>query len=174
MNRLAAFAAALCGLLLAGCPSAGERNRIDSTGIDDPAPVDRAAVAEEIRRLEARGVEAWASRDVERIIGRHASGGSLIVPCQPRIAGRARIRAHVARLLRDRNFALVFDPDRVVVARSGDLAYVVGTYLASATNPATGRPHSETGNYLTVYRRAGDGLWQAIDGAAAQSGPPRA
>lgn len=173
MNRFAAIAAALSGFLLAGCPQA-VRNGDNSTEAVDPAPVDRASVAEEIRRIEALGGSAWASRDVDRIIARHASGGSLILPCHPRIAGRARIRAHVARLLRDRNFALLFDPDRVEVAASGDLAYVVGTYLARATDPVTGAPHSETGNYLTVYRRQNDGAWQAIDGAAAQSGPPRA
>jgi len=159
-------AALLCGLLLTGCPPPVAKN--------GRAPVDRNAIAERIRRDEAGGVADWASRDVDRIATRYAANGSLIVPCQPRLAGAARIRAHVAALLRDPNFELRFDPDRVDVAESGDLAYSVGTYTARATNPATGRPHSEVGNYLTTYRRHRDGSWKAIDGAAVHGGPPQA
>ena len=31
------------------------------------------------------------------------------------------------------------------------------------TDPATKKPKTESGHYLTVYRKAADGSWQAVE-----------
>ena len=88
------------------------------------------------------------------------------------MTGIARIRAHIAALLEDPELELSFDPDRVDVAASGDLAYSVGTYTMRSTSAATGRPQTESGNYLTTYRRQRDGSWKAVDDVAVPAGAP--
>jgi uncharacterized protein (TIGR02246 family) len=142
-----------------------------------PAPVDRAAIAERIRRLEAQAQHDWAARDVERIAGHYAPDASAMLPDHPRAVGTAQIRTYIERLLRDPRLDLRFDPDRVEVAASGDLAYSVGTYAIHGLHPAGGRAF-EMGNYLAAYRRGADGAWRIVDWiglpAAPAASEPRA
>ncbi|HEX8241799.1 MAG TPA: DUF4440 domain-containing protein [Allosphingosinicella sp.] len=171
MKRSGVLVAALLGgVLLTGCPS---RNRNEA---DNSRPqrirVDREALAAQIRTLEARRVEDWASRDVERIASHYAPGASVILPCQPRVIGAARIRARIANMIGDSHLQLRFDPDRVQVAASGDLAYSVGTYVIRGIHPASGQRGLEIGNYLTVYRHQRDGSWMVVDDVAVPGGPP--
>ena len=54
-------------------------------------------------------------------------------------------------------FAVAHHIETVVVANSGDLAYVTYSY-------EMGNPVAERGKDLTVYRKDGDGAWKvAID-----------
>jgi len=159
-------AALLCGLALAGCPNP------DPGPGNGAEPADLEAIAEHIREEEALRVEGWAARDAGRIAAFYAPDASLVLPCLPRMTGSAPIRDRIAAMLRDRNFELRFDADRVDVAASGDLAYALGTYFARGSHPATGRPQTEVGNYLTAYRRQRDGSWKAVGDIAVQGGPP--
>ena len=56
-----------------------------------------------------------------------------------------------------------FASDRIIVAASGDLASSRGHYTLTYTDPATKKPKTESGNYLTVYRKAADGSWKAVE-----------
>ena len=52
---------------------------------------------------------------------------------------------------------------KVEVARSGELAYVTGTYELSETD-AGGKPSTDKGKYLEVWKKQPDGNWKcAID-----------
>ena len=175
MKRSSAFAAAfLGGLLLTGCPV--DTDKADNLSQPSPPPPrsNLDAIAERLREVEAGRVQDWASRDVDRIARHYAAGASVILPCQPRAIGAARIRARIERLLEDPGLQLRFDPDRITVAASGDLAYSVGTYTIRGIHPASGRRGFEIGNYLTAYRRQRDGAWQAVDEVAMPGGPPLA
>lgn len=154
-------------LFLAAC----DENAVTN---DNSERIDPVAVAERLRAFEAARVRDWASRDPERIASHYARGASVILPCQPRVTGAAGIRARIANLLRDRRLDLRFDPDRVDVAASGDLAYSVGTYMIRGIHPATGRRGLEYGNYLATYRRQPDGTWKIVDEVAVPGGPPYA
>ena len=56
-----------------------------------------------------------------------------------------------------------FASDRIIVAASGELASSRGHYTMTYTDPATKQPKTETGSYLTVYRKAADGSWKAVE-----------
>ena len=56
-----------------------------------------------------------------------------------------------------------FATDRVIVAKSGELASSRGHYTMTYTDPGTKKPKTESGSYLTVYRKAADGSWQAVE-----------
>jgi len=66
---------------------------------------------------------------------------------------------------------LSWNPTKAEIARSGDLGYTFGTYeftvLDSLDNPSI-----SFGNYVTVWKRQGDGSWKyVLDGAATTPAP---
>src|SRR5437016_946485 len=48
---------------------------------------------------------------------------------------------------------------RVEVAKSGDMAYVSGTYEVTM-NDASGKPVNDHGKYLEVWEKQADGKWK--------------
>ena len=48
---------------------------------------------------------------------------------------------------------------RVEVAKSGDMAYVSGTYEVTV-NDASGKPVNDRGKYLEVWKKQADGKWK--------------
>ena len=47
------------------------------------------------------------------------------------------------------------------VARSGDLAYMIGTYELSL-NDASGKPVHDRGKYAEVWKKQTDGQWKVV------------
>ncbi|HEY2177418.1 MAG TPA: nuclear transport factor 2 family protein [Caulobacteraceae bacterium] len=48
----------------------------------------------------------------------------------------------------------------VEVAAGGDMAVYRATYAYTGTNPATGKPIAENGNYIAGYKTGADGDWK--------------
>jgi len=46
-------------------------------------------------------------------------------------------------------------------ARSGDLAYITGTYEMTENN-AGGKPQTDKGKYLEVWKKQADGSWKCV------------
>ena len=57
--------------------------------------------------------------------------------------------------------ALTFQPSKVEVARSGDIAYTYGTYTMNLSDPK-GQPLTDRGKYVTVYKKQAGGEWKAV------------
>jgi ketosteroid isomerase-like protein len=49
------------------------------------------------------------------------------------------------------------------VAASGDLAYMRGHCTMTMTYPATRKPATRSGSYLTVWKKQADGGWKALE-----------
>lgn len=77
----------------------------------------------------------------------------------PTAVGRDAILALMARYPAD--LELDWNPEEAVVARSGDLGYTWGHFIASHRD-AKGETVTEFGRYLDVWRRDTDGLWRWI------------
>jgi ketosteroid isomerase-like protein len=58
-------------------------------------------------------------------------------------------------------FALTFSPTKIEVAKSGDLAYDVGTFELKS-NDAQGNATSQIGKYVVVWKMQPDKQWKAI------------
>lgn len=157
-------ASALPLLLLAGCDHFSSHHRHHHG--------DSAAIETELRNGETQWVADWASHDVNRLVAHYAADGTLLAPGMARMTGADQIRTGIAQLVQDPNFELRFTADKVEVAASGDLAYTRGTYTMRSTDPATHQATTETGNYVTTYRRQDDGSWKAVDDIAAPGAPP--
>ncbi len=146
--------------LLAGCS-------------DTPTPPADTSAADQ--KAIRDGDTAWpgdlASKDIDKIMAHYADDASLLVTDMPIMRGKDAIRSGMKGMLEDPNFALTFKPDVVQVAKGGDLGYTQGAYTMTTTNPRTKKAETETGKYLTVYRKQTDGSWKAIEDIANADAP---
>lgn len=135
---------------------------------------DTAAIEAQLRSAETQWVADWAAHDINRIVAHYAADGTLMAPGMARMTGADQIRAGATHLVQDPNFELRFTADKVDVAASGDLAYTRGTYSIRATDPATHQAATETGSYVTTYRRQDDDSWKAVDDISSPGAPAAA
>jgi ketosteroid isomerase-like protein len=56
---------------------------------------------------------------------------------------------------------LSWEPSKVEVARSGDLAYTQGTYRMAFPDPH-GKPTTDQGKTLEIWRKQADGTWKCV------------
>ena len=130
---------------------------------------DTKAIADQIRQSEAQWVKDYAARDVGKAMAHYASDAALMPSGMKPMRDSKSIEAGLKGLVGDPNFQLVFAPDKVEVASSGDLAYSRGTYTLHMTDPKTKQPMTETGTYITTYKKQADGSWKAEDDMVAAS-----
>jgi len=160
MNTITRTGALICALALAGCAA--------------PQPVEppdtRAADEAAIRASIVSWAAAAQAKDVERFVSVYADDAVLMLEDVPDISGIAALREGVGGMMQDPHFALSFEPDNVVVARSGDLAYETGSFSMTMTGPDDA-PATETGHYVVVWRKQADGTWKAVVDAPV-SDPP--
>jgi uncharacterized protein (TIGR02246 family) len=110
-----------------------------------------------IRSVDTDMVAALNARDVDRWLSHFAEEGAMWPQCEPRVVGKEAIREYIQAYVTLPTFAVAHHIESVVVADSGDLAYVTYTY-------EMGEPVAERGKDLTVYRKVGNGSWKvAID-----------
>ena len=118
-----------------------------------------AADEEAIRQQVARWLQLVKSKDAAAIAQLYTEDGSVMPANAPIGKGRAAIQQVWAGMLGTPGFDLVFTPDQIVVANSGDLALDRGTYTLKMA-PA-GKAMTDTGKYVVVWRKV-DGEWKAI------------
>ncbi len=58
-------------------------------------------------------------------------------------------------------FALSFGSTKIEVAKSGDIAYDVGTFELRF-NDASGKPTTEIGKYVVVWKKQADKQWKVV------------
>ena len=148
--------------LLAGCTPAAP----------PAAPDTRDADAKAIRQLEADSLQPWAAKDADKIVPFYADDASFFPIGMPVVTGKANILALVKTLLADKNFSITWPPsDKVVVSKSGDVAYTQGSNTVTYTDAKTKKVMSEKGKYVTVYMKQADGSWKAVADIDNADGP---
>jgi uncharacterized protein (TIGR02246 family) len=136
-------------LVLAGC-----------TPPPPPEPPDpRPEIEQTIRELVFDWSGAAEEKDVEKFVSFYAADGSLMLHGRPKLTGHEAIRAAATELFAAPGFHLNFGPTSVEVARSGEMAYEVGTYTLK-TQDARKREVTEEGKYLVVWKKQADGAWK--------------
>jgi len=84
-------------------------------------------------------------------------------PEVPAIHGREAIEQYVAAFTEMKGFRIAFDPSHVVVSRSGDMAYSVGTYKVTGQDREGGTQVLE-GKVVDVWHKQTDGSWKVAVG----------
>jgi ketosteroid isomerase-like protein len=151
MNTLVPFAAAgFAAAIISGCTPAAQAA--------DPAKIEQA-----IRAQEAQWQADYKKKDLESLADQYADDAALGGPGEALATSEAERRKAIQGLISDPNFALTFASDRVLVAKSGDLATSRGHYTLQMTDKATKKPVMNSGSYVTVYRKQADGSWKAVE-----------
>jgi uncharacterized protein (TIGR02246 family) len=128
-----------------------------------PAPDSREADARALREGEvAAFVKDWGGKDVDRIAAHYTNDGNLIVPNSPMMTGKDAIGKAMKDVLADPNWSLALQPVQVEVSRGGDLGYTRGTYVLTATDPASKKAVTEKGRFVSIFRKEADGSWKAV------------
>lgn len=146
------------GLALGGCTK--------SSGAAGAAanPQD---VTQAIKADEAKWNKQFAAKDQEGLVDHYADDAYFVAPGVAGTEGSTPIRQVFATASTDPAFEVQFKSDKIDVASSGDLAYARGKFSEKYTDKATGKVMSDSGSYLTIYKKQDDGSWKAVEDFAA-------
>ncbi len=122
----------------------------------NPNPDEQA-----IRKLDKDWSAAAQSKDVAKTISFYADDASALPFNAPIASGKDQIRELWTHLTSMPGFSLTFGPTKIEVAKSGDLAYDVGTFELKA-NDAQGNATTQIGKYVVVWKKQSDKQWKAI------------
>jgi uncharacterized protein (TIGR02246 family) len=126
-------------------------------------PDTRAEDERVIRELEIEGLKALETKDLEREMSLFSEDALALYPNIPLLTGKDAIRESWRANFARPGFAMSGQPLKVEVSRSGDLAYVRGIYTMTV-NDAKGKPITDKGKYIVVYKKQPDGKWKlAVD-----------
>src|SRR5512132_1552164 len=107
--------------------------------------------------------EEWTKTvgNVDAFVGYMAPDGSIMPPNEPATTGTDNVRAWATTMFAMPGFSVVWTPTHVEVAQSGELGYTTGTYQLNMQGPG-GAPGSDSGKYLTVWKKDASGGWKVL------------
>jgi uncharacterized protein (TIGR02246 family) len=130
-------------------------------GCKQQPKIDVAKEEASIRETDAQWQAAVKARDLEKTISFWADDATIIPSNAPPITGKAAIRNYVANAYASRDFSITWNLDKVVVSRSGDMAYATSTDKITFRTPA-GQLMTEKTNAVVVWKKQPDGSWKAV------------
>jgi ketosteroid isomerase-like protein len=132
-----------------------------AAGCGEQKPPDtRVADEKAIRDADAQWSKTAAARDIDGTVSYYSDDASLLAPNAPVASDKQSIRAAWAGLLTP-DTSLSWQATKVEVARSGDLAYLIGTYQLTSKD-AHGKPVSDNGKFVEVWKKQPDGKWKVV------------
>jgi ketosteroid isomerase-like protein len=132
-----------------------------AAGCGEQKPPDtRAADEKAIRDADAQWSKTAAARDVDGTVSYYSDDASLLAPNAPIASDKQSIHAAWAGLLTP-DTSLSWQASKVEVARSGDLAYLIGTYQL-ITKDTHGKPISDNGKFVEVWKKQPDSKWKVV------------
>jgi uncharacterized protein (TIGR02246 family) len=153
MNRsLALVGAATAALLIGGCQQNGTKS--------DPATVQKSIKAD-----ETKWNDDFKAKNLEGLLGHYSDDAFFIAP-GVQASGSTAIRKAYSDALADNYFSVSFASDKIDVAGSGDLAYARGHFSEKYQDPKSKQIVSDSGSYITVYKKQSDGSWKAVEDIA--------
>jgi ketosteroid isomerase-like protein len=111
-------------------------------------------------QAEADFEAARAQKGLEGWLSFFADDTANTVPGKPITFSKADMREQLSKTWNP-DVTLKWQPVKVDVAASGDLAYTVGTWQLNGKN-RKGEPVSMTGKYMTVWKKQPDGTWKVV------------
>jgi uncharacterized protein (TIGR02246 family) len=147
--------------LLTGCYQKAETTGADTRAADEAA----------LRNLDAEWSKAAGAKDLEKTVSYYSDDASILPPNSPVLTGKAAARTMWGGMFKAPGFGGGWKATKVEVARSGDLAYVTGSYEMTETD-AGGKPMTDKGKYLEVWKKQADGNWKCIADMFSTDLPP--
>jgi ketosteroid isomerase-like protein len=156
MERKKAFVAGAkylglsCVLLVLGC---------DST-VKQPTST-RAADEAAVRQTDENWSKAAQSKKVDDWVAFYADDAVILPPNDKKASNKEEVRKGIGSLLALPGLALSWEPAKVEVAQSGDLAYTQGSYQLTTTD-AKGKSATDRGKTLEIWKKQVDGTWKCV------------
>ncbi len=126
------------------------------------APPDtRAADEATIRAADAAWSKAAQPNQVDAWVAFYSDDAVVLPPDDKMATSKDSIRKAVGELLGLPGLSITWQPTKVEAARSGDTAYSYGTYEFTSNN-AKGKPITEHGKYVEIWKKQSDGGWKCI------------
>ena len=143
-----------------------------------PSPSEKPSGVEQLLRdLDAQWAKAAAAKDVEQTIAYYSDDAIVLPPNATGAATKEAIRNVWKDMFASPSLVISWQPTRVQVGKSGEMAWVRGRYELTM-NDASGKPIDDRGKYLEVWEKQTDGNWKCAaemwnsDLAASASAPP--
>jgi ketosteroid isomerase-like protein len=121
----------------------------------------RATDEATLRNLDAAWSEAAGAKDIDKTISFYSDDALVMPSNSPVLKGHAAARAMWQGMFSLPGFGGGWKSTKVEVASSGDLGYVTGTYEINETD-ASGKPKTDKGKYLEVWKKQADGGWKCV------------
>jgi ketosteroid isomerase-like protein len=121
---------------------------------------DLAVAEAAVRKADAAWV-AMASNGVDAWMSFYATDAIVLLPNDELADGTDLIRRGVTRLLATPNLAIAWHPTKVHMTRSGEVAYVIGSY-EFRFSVSRGAVAAERGSLLRIWRKQTDGTWKCV------------
>ena len=150
--KLQGFKLALCGCLALLL--------IASACTPPPPPDTRAADEAAIRDADTEWSKTAGTKDVDGTVAYYTDDATVLSPNAPMTTGKQAIRAVWAELLGP-GTSIAWQANKVEVARSGDLSYIMGTYQLTMNDPQ-GNPVNDKGKFVEVWKKQADGKWKVV------------
>lgn len=119
---------------------------------------EQTAIAKALRKLDAEWSAAASAKNVEKTISYYSDDAIVLPPNGPAATTREAIHA---RWKNDISTMISgsWKATRVEVAKSGDMAWVSGTF-DWVSKDASGKKVTDHGKYLEVFQKQADGSWK--------------
>ena len=150
----------LCMALMA--MSAGCQRRTRNTRAEDE---------QAIRAADSHLFKAVQAKDLDGVVSFYTEDASLFPVAEPIAIGRKAIRENWSHLLGIPGFNANWQITKIVVSRSGDLAYAQGSYQ-TAMEDNEGKSVTEVGKWVTVFKKDHGGTWKAVADITNTDSPP--
>ena len=125
-------------------------------------PDTRAADEATLKATDEQWSKAASSGDVDKTVSFYSDDAIVMPPNSPSLTGKEPIRAMWQSMITPAGSAISWKVTKVEVAKSGELGYVTGSY--DMTYNSSGKPVTERGKYLEVWKKLPDGSWKcAVD-----------
>ena len=148
VRSVALLGAAALAVMTAGCQKQA------AAGAD--ADTVKAAIKADEKSMN----DQFKAKDNEGLAG-HYADDAFFVAGGLSADGSTAIRKVFADAATDPAFNVTFASD--TVDTSGDLAYARGHFSEKYTDKKTGKVMTDSGSYLTVYRKQQDGSWKVVE-----------
>src|SRR5689334_13748391 len=104
-----------------------------------------------IRQADQAWLRVFAAKDLKKSVDFVIAGGSVLAPNAPIATGRDEISKLFAGFFALPDLKIEWRPNKVEVARSGEMGYSTGSYHMTFKDPS-GKTIEDHGKYVTVWK----------------------
>jgi uncharacterized protein (TIGR02246 family) len=118
-------------------------------------------IEQALRDLDAQWSAAAGAKDLDKTVSFYCDDAIVMPPNAASATTKEAIRSAWKEMLTTPGAAISWQATKVEVAKSGDLAYVSGTYEETTTD-ASGKPMKDHGKYVEIFKKQADGTWKVV------------